>query len=612
MNREVDAVLGSIAGGDVPSVGMDGIVNGTVTANGETAPPPLSGNGRAAATGGLPSMSKAEEKQLIKEAVTSREIPQTLKRFGALKNYVAGGEQLRVRKRIDNGALATVGNYNLKDIEHVGDVELFVAKYLEPKLGGGEYQLYLIDGKGVEAYAGSVYLIGPHREPTGAQAEGGLAGILRDQMAFNMSLLSRPQADPFEQATKAVEFMDRLGGGNKGGGSDVMIAMMQMQQQSQQMQMQMQQASQQQMAALLAPKGDDRLVAMLERMDRRLEKLESAPALPPPPPPPPPEKVDMPALITAITGAAGVLIAAMKRDPDIRPAELVAMVTGAQTAAQADRIGAKDIIAMFQRDRERERPLPTLKEQIETMAEVRNALGQLAPQPQGPQGTTFWDALVSLFNNQDFAKGLGDRVRTVGTTPEQQRQQVALTENRPAQEQPQVVLPADFDEKCKAIEDAKGGDDGTRATAVFEALRSLQPIDQWKPFVQTLLEALAKDDKTKALTGLGQWLKLLEKNGKLSNAAAAAAFDTYEKHFGMIRAYALEKMPVLRAMAGQPVPAPQVAAPAPTVTPAPADAQGAPTPTVTPSEPATNGVASGPPPAVVDVDEAYRDPYGVQ
>jgi hypothetical protein len=568
-----------------------------------------------------PKMNAKEQRELVLDATLSKAIPPTLRRFGALAGMIPGGDRVRIHKRVDGGSLALVGDYVIRDIQTSGDVESFIDRYIKPDHGGGEYQVSILDARGGQYFVGTVTLIGASRAPG---ATDGVTSVLRDTLQMLQAANSRPQPaapDPLEQFQRTKQIMDEM----TTKGSDPMVAMMQIQAAAAAQQQQM-------LMTLLAPRQNDGVTQALTEVVRRLEAIEKAP--PPLPPPSAPAPLDYVAIATAAATVLGTVANLFKREPEIRPMELVSIITQANeraaAAAGADKVTTRELLDIVRGDKERERPIPTLVEQIDSMVRVKEAMNALAPAPppQGPQGTNFWDALVTLFGSNDFAAAIG---KTVGDSMANRRlpQQVQIQQGdalvpgpvlapqapappqAPAQpEQPALEVPQGYDVLCNAIVEAK--DDAARSQAVVAALQALYPIASWRPFLSTLMETIAMGDGERSLRGLGNWLKTLIVGGLVTQEAALASIGTFKEHFAVIRAGLIAQSPMLRAVAERA---------APTVTPAPGPTPSAPSAPSAPAAPASDeaedededeeepvgGRATGPAPMDVELPDEYEE-----
>jgi hypothetical protein len=232
---------------------------------------------------------------------------------------------------------------------------------------------------------------------------------------------------------------------------------------------------------------------------------------------------------------------------------------------------------------------------------VKEFASSLNPPPAGPQGTTFWDALVSFANNQSLAEGIAkriadgpapqqlppERVHVNGARLPQQTQPAPQPQpQQPAPQQIRVEFPPDFPAKCAAIDAA--ADPGKRLLAVVEALQSLWVIPEWRSFLQSLMALIAQDHKDKAITAVSRWLSVVGDNGHISKAAVDLSIANFTEYFPLVREEILKRLPGL-------APA-QTAAPA-----APPAAPAEPPPGSTPPEHVE--VQTGPAPELVDVGD---------
>jgi hypothetical protein len=577
-------------------------------------------------------MKKGDATALLNGAKSDNSPTVGFKKFGELAKLVDTNARVRVRKRLPSGQLSHIDDYAKRDVETMGDVESFLSKWVKPQRGGGVYEISLVDPKGTEYHAGAYHLDGVDIDPNkGPASINGSASSFGEHATLMLmrDVLNRPQPlppDPIEQLKKAQEFMDMANGGARSGGSnDTLFAIMaQQQRESSQQMIAMQQAQQAQMLALLQSKPtgpDPMLVDLISRMDRRMEKLEAAALAPPPPPPPPPmpsgPSYSMPELITAVATAAATFIPLIKGDGGLKPVELITMMQNAQAQTQTmmatvmgDRLTAKDMLAL---QRDQSSGTPTLVDQMQQLAAVKQFAAELSPPQQGPQGASFWDAIITLAGNTSLAESIGQRIANGSPAPaprqitieDHGRPQTAPVRDpqlAPAQQGEQAIpFPPNFPELCKAIDVAQ--DDAARATAVFETIKALQGIPQWHQFIAALTELIAKNEQPRAIAGLAQWLRTLVNAKLLSSAAADRAVNTFDVHFVHVRAEIYQRAPVLRQLA----PEESVRNGGPIPPAAPAAAAPAPAPVAEEGEPEEGGdVATGPAPAQVELPDEYE------
>lgn len=552
-------------------------------------PPPLAAGfgGGGFGFGGpgveAPLTAKEEKAVLAASAPSSARgtaMPSANKRFGVLAKLVPGGNRVRIKLRRDNGQLGTISDYVIRDIQQDGDVESFITRRLKPRFGGGEYSVFILDDSSVEHFSGTVDLIPDPGAAVGGAQDNALLGLLAQGQHDLKQALSRPQPDPMEQFERTKKIMDTLEGG--GGKNDVLIAMMGMQQRAQESAAQSQRELMTAMFAQRSAGPDPALAAvtaLLDRMDRRLEKLEQAPPMGPPMAAPAgPSTIEIIQAIGGVVAMTAPLLSSFRTEP-MKPETLIGLITGAQQAAAqaagADKVTTRELLEIVRGEKERERPAVTLEDEINRALKMREFASSFAPQASGPAGTSFWDALVALFSSNDFAAAIGGRIRESGNKPQTQQQQtqqpqqadvIDITRARQQRQGPQqmgaeaqqiIAFPDNFDVLCKAIDE--GVDDGARVEATVRALFALYPQEQWKPFITDLLRLAGEGEKEKVLRGLGGWFKLLvEKTKLLTRASAIATLKAFDDHWEMIRADLLARMPHLAVGAPQQAPqAPQ-------------------------------------------------------
>lgn len=581
MSNSVDSLIVGLGGSVSPEVASVLSPPSEIFPFDRQTPPPFGGAVEA-------PLTRKDEQAIVSDArapaaARGTSMAGATKRFGVLSRLVPGGNRVRIKKRLDNGQIATIEDYVIRDIEQDGDVETFITRRLKPVHGGGEYSVYIIDDKSVDHFAGTVNLM---PEPKGvAVGDNALIGLLARAQDDLKNALRQPQPDALEQFDRTRMIMERMDGGNGGGKNDMLIAMMNMQQQATAAAAQSQREM---MTALLSsrtPSVDPGLASLMERMDRRLEKLEQAPP-PMSAPPMVPTGPSITEILTAITGFAGAVVVplmqSMRSEP-MKPETLIGLITGAQAvaaqAAGADKVTTRELLEIVRGEKERERPAVTLDDEIGRAMKMREFASSFAPQASGPAGTSFWDALVALFSSNDFAAAIGGTIRE-RTKPvlvpqlqpqnPQQAQVVDLAQERASRAAAKdvITLPEGFEVLCQALDTAE--DDAGRVEAALRALFALHSLDQWKPFVNTLLEHAARDEKETLLRGMGGWFKMLvEKGGLLKRESAIATLKSFDEHWALIRADLLNRMPHLKALAPQVQAVPETVPEAPAAPAAP-------------------------------------------
>ncbi|MGL4255610.1 MAG: hypothetical protein ACRCSL_04695 [Microbacterium sp.] len=563
-------------------------------------PPPPSTVASSIDTVMSPKEARAAERAADRSAdqfARDRINKQYLRKFGAIASAIPGAERIRIRKRLDSANLAYVGEYNFRDLASVVDIEAFVARYVKPKHGAGEYDVTIIDANGREFPAGSVFLVG---DPVDGGGSSNMVDLVRDLMTAKQ----QPQVDPFEQMQKAQRFAEELKK-SSGGGDATLMAMMAM------------------MAQPKQTGPDPILLATLERLASKVEKIEQTTAAPPmplgAPLPPPPPATDWVALGTQIVlpllqmmqqqsqNNMQMLLQMTQNRDTLGAKDMIALMQESQSrAAQlaaADKLSVRDVIDLLQRKNEESKPQNSLEDQMEAFIKMREFAQAISPPPPpGSQGASFWDALVALASSGDVAAALSDRIRS---RTEQQPVQHAAPQvthralpstsgaqvvpfrprNVPAQvpqtaapaqgpAQQAVPLPPTLKDDCAKI--TMAGDPPARLQALVETLLNLYKTNEFKGFVEALLGAIAANETERTLHGLGRWLVMLEENSLLERKTSLAVLQDVKTHWDAIRELLLEKLPFLRNLANaaqggatSSAPAPQAASePAPAAAPA--------------------------------------------
>lgn len=518
--------------------------------------------------------AKAAEKALDRQAdafAAGRVNKTLLRKFGHIAQTIPGAERIRLRKRRENGNLGYIGEYNFRDLASIGDMEVFIAKYAKPQFGAGEYDVTIIDTNGREFPGGSVWIEGAPEANNAAN--GGMVDLVRDLV--NRNTAPQPMQDPIETMRRAQALAKEL---KESAGNDPMVAMMAMQQ--------------------LAPRSSGPDPMILSALERIAAKLEGPPAgalplMPPPPPAPPP--VDWIALGSSVVLP---LLQMFQQNQQAQQQmqlqqQQQQMTTILSLMSNKDGLSTKDLLALMneqhsrslellQRKTDEDRPQNTIEDQMQALVKMKEFASAFAPPPApGPQGASFWDALVALASSQDMAGALADRIRQREQSralPAQNAQvvhsrpapampsQAASPAPAPAQQERAIQIPPSLKDDAAKI--AMAGDAASRVQATIEALVALQSSPQFNRFVMALLEATAKNEQEHAMRGLGGWLKMLVENEMLTRDVALKVLADFEEHWDTIRALLIERIPMLKPLAAA-VPAPAEPA-APAVPAAPA------------------------------------------
>jgi hypothetical protein len=354
--------------------------------------------------------------------------PPSTSRLGkGLAAKVPGAERIKVYKRQDSGQLGHIGDYRARDLEGCVDIEDFIARYVKPKFGAGEYQLKGIDSYGREMEVGSVFML----DPPGVSEAGGAFGLAQSLMAqqreFMREQLARaqqpaaPAQDPITMlrnvmalsdsvTQKAKEEKERGAAEMNGNMSSMMQMFMMMQQQSQQQMAQM-------MTLLATPREDPVMKMLLAKLVEDKTSSRGGDALPPPPPPPPlaDPMEGISKLIMALASAGLIGNHGGGGDDEVKE-----MLKAQIQARESERLTFKDVIGMMQEMRQ-ERGTDDFKKSADNLAMMLSITNQLRQSTEGGATAGFFDALAALFGNRDFAGSIAGAIRSKATTTQQQQ-----------------------------------------------------------------------------------------------------------------------------------------------------------------------------------------------
>jgi hypothetical protein len=365
-----------------------------------------------------------------------------VRRLGpALAKKLPGAEKVKIKRRLDNGALGIVGEYSLQDLAASSDIESFILKYIKPKFGPGEYKVTGIDAAGNELEAGTVHALNP--DPA-AEANGPMDFI---QVMFEQT--QRQQRELMEQRMQGPNPIEMLRGlqevqkemtpRDESGGALAAVIAAQGQQMQAFMQMMAQQSAQQMtlMVEALKPREDPTMKMLLARLVEEKVSNSNALPLPAPPPPPPPS--------SPVEGLKEILELAivMTRGNKSEDGELKELVRQAIQAKDQHVMSPKDVIQLVH-DIKSDRGTDDFRKSMENMSMMLNVAQQLKGDQQGSSSANFFDALGSLFSNRDFAGAIAQTVRSKVETSQRsellEKQRALLREVR--QGNPQAIAQA--------------------------------------------------------------------------------------------------------------------------------------------------------------------------
>lgn len=549
----------------------------------------------------IPGVSASEKSNIEKQAAAAADAVRTngiSRKFGVLAKTIQGLDRVRVFKRQPNGVVGFIEEYRYRDIQHTGDLEVFLAQYVKPIHGPGEYPIRLWDASGKEWDGGIIHLLGA--PPPANAPQNDMATMVRE---LREALRPAPAPDPLEAMERAQAFAERL----KGKSSDPFTMMMMMRAMEPQQ-----------------PKTDPAIASVLERLAAKIEKLEQQAAAPPMPMLPMAPSTPQPSLVeivTAVTTGLKAVIDVTRPPPApaaaaVDPFQIAKMLSEASEkgAAAADKQSERYLRLLEERERQ-EKPQASLMDEMEKFKSFQEFVKSFgpAPQPQGSTGTNFWDAMLAFANNEKFAGNIGEAIRERAKQPPGQ---VTITSNKPAQPkqippqhvappappqtppppfvpgapqpvaaapaqpapapapapaqpevvpaaeaaappapaprpQPRIYVPDTFRPFCERLDQAstelvdlkqadgstvQGLDDGTIGQRTIEALMELFKLAQWRPSVEALLAAIDQNQKDAAMRGLGNMLKMLAHNGWLKQDSGLNSLRVLHEQWDLIRA----------------------------------------------------------------------------
>lgn len=362
-----------------------------------------------------------------------------------LAALVPGAEEIKIKKRLDNGKLGHVGTFNIEDFRGCKDIEDFLHKYVTRKFGFGEYEAIGRDAQGRDIPMGSVTLLGSPDEGRSSDGLGGVTSLMQSMMVQQQEMYREAmeraekgrgaEMNPVTMLKDVMEVSNMASQDSKKekermeamaaeSGNMMMQMMMFMSQQ--------QQASQERMMMLLAPKEDSEVKQLLKKLVEKSESSSSSSAIPPPPPPADPMD-GMAKLLGAMAAMMTPLLAHVGGgggggggDEDYK-----AMLKEMVAARDQERLTPKDMLSLMSEMRQ-ERGTDDFKKSADNLAMMMTLATQMRNSTEGSSSAGVWDALASLFGNRDFAGSIAQRIRSKASEShaqiqaDQQQQQAIL------------------------------------------------------------------------------------------------------------------------------------------------------------------------------------------
>jgi phosphoribosyl-ATP pyrophosphohydrolase len=361
-----------------------------------------------------------------------------------LADKVPGAEKVKVYKR-DMGKRWFVNDYNKDDLAQFPDFESFLTRYVKPEHGPGEYDLVGVDGLGREMELGQVRLIpSPKDRSTPETGVVQFAAQIAEQSRQEVRELrqmfhQQPQPNMMELLQGVFAMKKEIEGSAEGGTAAMAKAMSESASSANQMMMtmmmQMQQQSQQQMQMMMQMQSEN--TKMLVSMLTASKREESGNFAAPPPPPPPPPQMDWPALIMAISTAAGTILSAIASSKGGKD-EFKDFMQQLLLQQRQEQLSMKDVIALLQQKSESSGP-GELQAAVDNMAMVMGLAEKLSRNNEPGAAAGLWDALASLFGNRDFAGGIANAIRSKTEASRSVEEQRLIAERQRLEQQQRLL-----------------------------------------------------------------------------------------------------------------------------------------------------------------------------
>lgn len=231
---------------------------------------------------------------------TSRAVPHKL------RSVLQQTEYVRVMK-VTGGKENYVEDYAVSDIAAAGDMTAFIAKYLAPTHGGGEYRVYEHTRTGTQRLVASISIAGPPAGSMalpppgpGSAASGDTAAVFESTMKWQAWQAAKAKENEVSERMTRLEEMKLMMGmfrpegenkGNGNGGSSMLETFLLMQM----------------MGGMNQPPPPPPGPSMTDIMLMMQQQQPPPPPLPPPPPPEAP-RTDWAAVATIVIGGVGSLV----------------------------------------------------------------------------------------------------------------------------------------------------------------------------------------------------------------------------------------------------------------------------------------------------------------
>lgn len=438
-------------------------------------------------------------------------------------------EHIKVYKRDEDGKIALVNTYNVKELERSNDIEEFIHRFIVPKHGGGDYEVTVVNAKGEETRSSIITIL--DQKPEGSVQDNAMAKTLEAMMA-RMERLEEKLIQPKEAPPSLTERINEIEAIKKLTGGDSSAMMMLMQQRDRE--------TAELRAELSRLKSDHH-----ERRDSLPPPLN----IPDPVPQAPP--VDVIGLTKAVFEAAPKAsgptmqdLISIMRDNRHEPKKEMGIVDivsafGAAMPIMRQAMGLDQLTELKSELRElRNQPSKGLRETLEDLSALQQVMGQ-NQQQQGAAGTTFWDFMNNLVLNLD---GLGDVIGKFRAEDEAKRgtkQLPPAAEGAAEEEDDTLAFPDGSEAKFKTLVEAK--DDFDLIENLLRSLQWLAKEDKgWRKHVFGMLQAAKKakagdeQAKTACLEFIKQFADGLKENDMIDEVTMQRVIKVTGEHIDQI------------------------------------------------------------------------------
>lgn len=541
-----------------------------------------------------PRETKVQAREARREVTQSKQTQTqtpSKKRFGVLGEKIPGAEHVKVHKRLDNGGLAYIGEYNVNDLAQSQNIESFLNRYIKPSYGPGEYQITGVNAAGQEFDGGIVQLMNPLSSPDvpppSAAAANPLALIqqMLDREANRrdgeLRMLANDKKDPIVMLKEMIELQQTLAppmpqlkpsdGGNNNAMNTLLAGMMQMMGTV--------------LTVALQPKGQDPIMMAI------LAKLLDDKTKP---------GVDPTQQLVALSEVAKNLAGNGGGGGSNQLVELLLR----------ERMSPSDVMNLVQQVKS-ERGTDGLKKSMEDIGIMLQAVNQLRAHTEPGTASGFWEAVTAVLGNQHLASAIGSRVRSnapqvaplLTQQPQQlppqpqprmlpndplamkareiaarrlrleeieiQKREAALGIGAPTPVVTPVPAPATHmnqqvsAEEVQRISDAatqsgqkntlppniaeyinnyiEAKDDGDIIETTMLMIESLAKDEQWKPYSEVIVSYILQSDRGKFLQYMASFFVSMRTIGLIEDALARKIMDALHNNFDTVVAVVHER-----------------------------------------------------------------------